>query len=484
MGDADIGSAKTTKPRKPQRRRSESPEHARRESTARRSQSFYDADSPPVELSVAEEEKRARDARKKVKYDTFFTSARDQYVAQVSAEPTPTPAATRLVETSQDGPPSQAGAAVTGKSSSILAPYSLNSNVHIARRRMMDQRKTSSPSTGASSSTSSLLQSRKNQDTGNPTNSAAALDPRLKGLEAKLVEMIENEILDTQSALKWDDIAGLEHAKQAIKEIVIWPLKRPDLFAADSLRRPSRGVLLFGPPGTGKTLIARCIASQVNATFFSISASSLTSKWVGEGEKMVKALFAVAKLRQPSVIFIDEIDSLLTSRTEGENEASRRIKTEFLVQFDGAGTDSDDKLLVIGATNRPQELDEAARRRFKKRLYIPLPGASGRRQLLANLLRKQANALSDTDIDAVVAQTDGYSGSDLTGLCEEAALMPIREIDPDDFDRAQLDHLRPINVNDLLSALSQIRSSVSLKDVDFHESWNSQFGSRASSSGT
>jgi SpoVK/Ycf46/Vps4 family AAA+-type ATPase len=105
----------------------------------------------------------------------------------------------------------------------------------------------------------------------------------------------------------WDEIAGLEHAKQAIQEIVIWPIKRPDLFTRTSLRRPSKGVLLFGPPGTGKTLIAKCIASQVEATFFSISASSLTSKWVGEGEKLVRALFAVARARQPSVVFIDEV---------------------------------------------------------------------------------------------------------------------------------------------------------------------------------
>lgn len=155
----------------------------------------------------------------------------------------------------------------------------------------------------------------------------------VKNVEPRIVEMIENEILVTDSKVNWEDIAGLETVKQAIQEIIIWPMKRPDIFQANSLRRPPRGVLLFGPPGTGKTLIARCIASQVSATFFSISASSMTSKWIGEGEKLVKTLFAVAKLKQPSVVFIDEIDSLLTSRSEGENECSRRIKTEFLVHF-------------------------------------------------------------------------------------------------------------------------------------------------------
>ena len=157
--------------------------------------------------------------------------------------------------------------------------------------------------------------------------------------------------------MAWDDIAGLEHAKQTIKEIVVWPMLRPyhfwlisrDIFTG--LRGPPKGILLFGPPGTGKTLIGKCIASQSGATFFNISASSLTSKWVGEGEKMVRALFAVARCRSPSVIFVDEIDSLLTSRTEGEMEATRRLKTEFLVQLDGAGGD-DARLLLIGMSGR------------------------------------------------------------------------------------------------------------------------------------
>ena len=161
-------------------------------------------------------------------------------------------------------------------------------------------------------------------------------DPRYKNVDPKMVELIKNEIMDCGQEVAWDDIAGLEFAKETVKEIVVYPLLRPDIFTG--LRGPPKGLLLFGPPGTGKTLIGKCIAHQSNCTFFSISASSLTSKWVGEGEKMVRALFAVAKVHQPSVVFIDEIDSLLTSRSEGEHESSRKIKTEFLVQLDGANT--------------------------------------------------------------------------------------------------------------------------------------------------
>ncbi|KNE61712.1 hypothetical protein AMAG_06514 [Allomyces macrogynus ATCC 38327] len=313
---------------------------------------------------------------------------------------------------------------------------------------------------------------------GGVSASAAALAEKIKNVDARIIEMIENEILDNRSAIAWDDIAGLEAAKQAIREIVIWPMQRPDLFAASSLRRPSKGVLLFGPPGTGKTMIARCIASQVDATFFSISASSLTSKWVGEGEKMVRGLFAVARAKQPSVVFIDEIDSLLTSRSEGEQESSRRIKTEFLVQFDGAATDADDRILVVGATNRPQELDEAARRRFKKRLYIPLPCASGRRHLLSHLLRRQAHAVASTDLESIVRATEGYSGSDLTALCEEAAMMSVREIPPTQFASVHADGLRPITAEDLRAAQDQVRPSVARADVEFHERWNDEFGSK------
>jgi len=174
----------------------------------------------------------------------------------------------------------------------------------------------------------------------------------LDTLEPALVEKIVNEIMDHGPTVAWDDIAGLSDAKKAIQEMVVWPMMRPDLFTG--LRAMPKGVLLFGPPGTGKTLIGKCIASESKSTFFSISASTMTSKWVGEGEKMVRALFAVAREHLPAVIFIDEIDSLLTQRSESEHESTRRIKTEFLVQLDGAGTDKNEHLLIVGATNRPQ----------------------------------------------------------------------------------------------------------------------------------
>ncbi|XP_029812135.1 fidgetin-like protein 1 [Suricata suricatta] len=307
-----------------------------------------------------------------------------------------------------------------------------------------------------------------------PAEPARPVDERLKNLEPKMIELIMNEVMDHGPPVNWDDIAGIEFAKATIKEIVVWPMVRPDIFTG--LRGPPKGILLFGPPGTGKTLIGKCIASQSGATFFSISASSLTSKWVGEGEKMVRALFAVARCQQPAVIFIDEIDSLLSQRGDGEHESSRRIKTEFLVQLDGATTSSEDRILVVGATNRPQEIDEAARRRLVKRLYIPLPEASARRQIVTNLMSKEQCCLSEEEVGLVVQRSDGFSGADMTQLCREASLGPIRSLQTADIATVTPDQVRPIAYVDFENAFRTVRPSVSPKDLELYENWNRTFG--------
>ena len=320
---------------------------------------------------------------------------------------------------------------------------------------------------------SSNLSLSKRQQPSTSQEEGVEIDERLKNIDPKIIESIRSDIQSTVSTVGWDDIAGLESAKSAIMEVVCWPMLRPDLFSG--IRAPPKGLLLFGPPGTGKTLIGKCVASSVKATFFSISSSSLTSKWIGEGEKLVKALFAVARVYQPSVVFVDEIDSLLSQRTEGENEATRRIKTEFLVQFDGCGTNSDDRVLVIGATNRPAEIDEAARRRFRKKLYIPLPEAPARRSLVENLLKAQKHSLTEVQLHDIVEKTRGYSGSDLDGLTREASLGPLRDC----FDIANVaeENVRPITYDDFIAALRQVRASVSEKDLDFYLKFDAEFGS-------
>ncbi|EIE23907.1 AAA-domain-containing protein [Coccomyxa subellipsoidea C-169] len=261
------------------------------------------------------------------------------------------------------------------------------------------------------------------------------LPEALQKLDPRIVEMVCSEILDGKSSVQWDDIAGQDQAKRLVQELVVWPMLNPHLFKG--ARAPPKGLLLFGPPGTGKTLIGKAIAANISATFFSISASSLTSKWIGEGEKMVRALFAVAGCLQPSVIFIDEIDSVLSARkSEGEHEASRRLKTEMLIQMDGCDPSAADRrVLLVGATNRPEELDEAARRRMPKQLYIPLPCAAARSAMIERQLGPASGVsttLSVSDIAKIVEKTAGYSGkhtagSDMRALVQEACQGPVRD---------------------------------------------------------
>ena len=227
-------------------------------------------------------------------------------------------------------------------STSFSAQSSVNANrppisAGLRKKFQMPKPKISnnSPSTKNSHNSNGRggMESQKNTGKNNDKDDAEELPPELAHLDKELVDKILNEIFcgSDQTKITFDDIAGLRNAKQTVLELVCWPMKRPDLFTG--LRKGPNGLLLFGPPGTGKTLIGKAIASESGATFFSISSSSLTSKWIGEGEKLVRTLFSVAAYKEPAVVFIDEIDSLLTQRKSDENEASRRIKTEFLVQL-------------------------------------------------------------------------------------------------------------------------------------------------------
>jgi fidgetin-like protein 1 len=190
----------------------------------------------------------------------------------------------------------------------------------------------------------------------------------------------------------------------------------------------------------------------------------------------VRCMFAVAVVKQPTVIFIDEIDSLLSMRGEGEQDAVRRVKTEFLVHFDGVGSSSADRILIVGATNRPEELDEAARRRMEKRLYIPLPDLAARRFLLERLLAKCPHGLSADEFDAVARRTDGYSGADMKQLARDAAFGPLREQGRAIASVAAAD-IRPVQKKDFSAALKRVRPSVAPSEVVRYEKFNELFGS-------
>ncbi|KAG0530860.1 hypothetical protein BDA96_05G223600 [Sorghum bicolor] len=290
----------------------------------------------------------------------------------------------------------------------------------------------------------------------------------------------------------FDDIGALENVKDTLKELVMLPLQRPELFCKGQLTKPCKGILLFGPPGTGKTMLAKAVATDAGANFINISMSSITSKWFGEGEKYVKAVFSLASKIAPSVIFIDEVDSMLGRRENpGEHEAMRKMKNEFMVNWDGLRTKDKERVLVLGATNRPFDLDEAVIRRFPRRLMVNLPDASNREKILKVILAKEELG-SDVDLDSLANMTDGYSGSDLKNLCVTAAHYPIREILEKEKKEKNLaktegrpepalygsEDIRPLSIDDFKSAHEQVCASVSSDSANMNEllQWNDLYG--------
>ena len=321
--------------------------------------------------------------------------------------------------------------------------------------------------------------------------------PDGNGPDAELIEMLEREVVDTNPNVSFDDIAELSQAKKALQEAVLLPLIIPDYFKG--IRRPWRGVLLYGPPGTGKTMLAKALATQGKTTFFNVHSSSFASKWRGESEKLVRILFEMARFYAPTCIFIDEVDSLCSKRGEGnEGDSSRRVKAELLVQMEGVNSNTsaganekseEDKrkiVAVMGATNRPWDLDEALRRRFEKRVYIPLPNEKGRLQLF-QLNLKKISVDPNINYDTLVKLTKGYSGADICNVCREASFMPMRRellankgrrvedlVNDQEF-RTKI--RAPISMADLEKAISNISTSVSAKDLEVYDKWTKEFSS-------
>ncbi|BDA48893.1 Katanin p60 ATPase-containing subunit A1 at C-terminar half [Coccomyxa sp. Obi] len=307
---------------------------------------------------------------------------------------------------------------------------------------------------------------------------------RYTGPDQDLAAALERDVVDKSPGVRWDDIAGLEEAKRLLQENVVLPLYMPDFF--QGIRRPVKGVLLFGPPGTGKTMLAKAVATECQTTFFNVSSSTLASKYRGESERMVRCLFEMARALAPSTIFIDEIDSLCSSRgATGEHEASRRVKTEILVQIDGIHSHAEPgqrgQVMVLAATNFPWDIDEALRRRLEKRIYIPLPAAPERSELL-RLALKEVEVADDVDFEQLAQLTEGYSGDDITNVCRDAAMNGMRTMitgkTPEQIRAMSREDVnQPISMQDFRQALHRINSSVSSTDVKRHLAYMQEFGS-------
>ncbi|RYP08581.1 hypothetical protein DL764_001816 [Monosporascus ibericus] len=319
----------------------------------------------------------------------------------------------------------------------------------------------------------------------------------------KLRNALAGAILQDRPNVKWDDVAGLEGAKEALKEAVLLPIKFPHLFQGK--RQPWKGILMYGPPGTGKSYLAKAVATEAKSTFFSVSSSDLVSKWMGESERLVKQLFAMARENKPSIIFIDEVDALCGPRGEGESEASRRIKTEMLIQMDGVGKDSTG-VLVLGATNIPWQLDTAIRRRFQRRVHISLPDFAARTTMFKIAIGETPTTLKTEDYRELAKLSEGYSGSDISIVVQDALMQPVRKIqqathfkevvvdgktkltpcspgDPgakemtwDDIDGESL--LEPlVDFKDFVKAIKSSRPTVSEVDLKRNAEWTKEFGS-------
>jgi len=313
--------------------------------------------------------------------------------------------------------------------------------------------------------------------------------------KAKMRGALEGAIQKEKPNVHWSDVAGLDVAKELLKEAVILPMKFPLLFTGN--RKPWRGILLYGPPGTGKSYLAKAVATEANATYFAVSSADIMSKWLGESEKLVRNLFEMALENKPAIVFIDEVDSLTSARSDNESESGRRIKTEFLIQMNSC-----DGVLILGATNMPWSLDAGIRRRFEKRIYIPLPDQRARAIMFKLHIGNTPTKLTHTDYQNLAALTEGYSGADISIIVREALMQPVRIVqyathfkklkngkftpcspgDPEamemtwaDIDSDTLEE-PGVTYNDFLRSVNNTRPSVNQADLVLQEKWTKEFG--------
>ncbi|KAL9649279.1 hypothetical protein ABK040_004299 [Willaertia magna] len=303
--------------------------------------------------------------------------------------------------------------------------------------------------------------------------------------EEELNQSIEQAIVKEKPNVSWDEVVGMETPKQIIEEALILPNRYPQLFTGQ--RKPLKTILLYGPPGTGKSLFAKAVASNIpNTTFFSVSSSDLVSKWQGESEKLVRTLFEQAINNQPSVVFIDEIDAIGSSRemsSSNNSESMNRLKTELLIRIQTI-IDNNHDVILLAATNRPYDLDPALRRRLQKRVYIPLPNLNARKLIIKKNIGNDKDIIQMTDLkpqhfDEFAKLTEGYSGADISIVVRDALMRPIRNAMRSQYFRKTKDGMiEPCKANDngaKLMSLFDIDEPEKLKvenvnERDFYES--------------
>lgn len=232
--------------------------------------------------------------------------------------------------------------------------------------------------------------------------------------------------------VSFEDIGGLDGIIEELKESVIYPLTMPDLYGGSSLLSAPSGVLLFGPPGCGKTMLAKALAHESGASFINLHISTITEKWYGDSNKLVAAVFSLARKLQPTIVFIDEIDAVLGTRRSGEHEANSMVKAEFMTHWDGLKSANSrgepQRILVMGATNRFNDIDAAILRRMPKKFLVPLPSEPQRYRILSLVLKDTLVDRANFNADSLVRMMAGFSGSDIKEACRDAAMVPVRQL--------------------------------------------------------